>query len=96
MKKCLLRYCQQSEIITVVKIKEKLFNIFITILYAPTRESTEVEFEHFYSTLDIDKIQCKSQEFEIVTGDLNAKADNTRYGDIVGKFRLGSRNLREE
>lgn len=47
MKKCLLRYCQQSVIITIVKIKEKPFNIFVTIVYAPTQQSKKMEFEYF-------------------------------------------------
>jgi len=38
--------------------------------------------------------QCRSQEINLVMGDLNAKVGKGQYQDIVGPYGLGTRNDR--
>lgn len=45
-----------------------------------------------FATLDNAKAVYKSQEIIIFMRDLNAKVDNEKDDEIVGKFRLGIRN----
>ena len=40
--------------------------------------------------------QCKSDEFLIVMGDLNAKVGDERIHDVVGPYGLGEKNERGE
>lgn len=90
--KCVLGFSQISESILVIKLKGNPFNIFIIVVYALTAQSKEKEIGKFYSMLNNAKTQCKSQEIIIVMRNLNARLDNERNGEIVGKCGLGIHN----
>lgn len=49
MKKCVLGYGQLSKRILIDKLKGKLFNSSIVVVYAPTEQITEEEIEIFFS-----------------------------------------------
>lgn len=84
MKKCLLGYCQLSEIILLVKLQGNLFNLFIIVVYALTEEE---ETDKFYNTIDNVKTQCKLQEITIIRKDLNAEMEKEQNSNkISDKF----------
>ena len=60
-------------------------------MYAPTAESTEGEIDIFYETLENAKAQCKSDEINIIMGDLNAKVEHGQDSKTVGEFGVGER-----
>ena len=62
-----------SDIIIIVKLFSKPYNLSIIQEYAPTRASSEEEIEAFYNDLDDAYKQCGNQEMVVVVGDLNAK-----------------------
>ena len=61
-------------------------------MYAPTAESTEEEIDIFYETLEEAKAQCKSDEINIIMGDLNAKVGHGQDGMTVGEFGVEKKN----
>ena len=80
----------------LVKIKGRPFDMAIVQVYAPRSESEQEDIDHFYEDLDKAVKQCRSNELLFVMGDLNAKVDSTRRGNIVGTHGLGETNEREE
>lgn len=94
--KCAMGYWQLSDRVLLVKLRGRPFNISIIIVCAPTSDSSEQEMDQFYNTLDNAKLQCKSQEINIVMGDLNAKVGEEQDSDVTGKHGLGTRNERGE
>ncbi|XP_072021160.1 craniofacial development protein 2-like [Amphiura filiformis] len=73
MAKCVLGYWTVSERVLMVKLQGQPFNISVIVVYAPTAESTEEEIDAFYDKLEEAKSQCKSDEIQLIMGDLNAK-----------------------
>lgn len=94
--KCAMGYWQLSDRVLLVKLRGRPFNISIIIVCAPTSDSSEQEMDQFYNTLDNAKLQCKSQEINIVMGDLNAKVGEEQDSDVAGKHGLGTRSERGE
>ena len=85
-----------SDRVMLVKLRGNPFNINITVVYAPTSDSSEEAIDQFYEILEKTKEQCKSQEVKMVVGDLNAKVGNDQDDAqrMVGKHSLGVRNDR--
>ena len=77
--RCVLGYWPLTDRYLLMKIQGRPFNIFITVVYAPTFDCKE-EIDMFYNNLDMAKGQCKSQEIIIVMGDLNAKVGSDMFG----------------
>ena len=94
--KCLLGYWTISGRVMLVRIKGRPFDMVIVPTYAPTSESKQEDIYHFYENLDKAVKQCRSNEVLFVMGDLNAKVDSTRRGNIVGTHGLGETNERRE
>ncbi|XP_072041151.1 craniofacial development protein 2-like [Amphiura filiformis] len=94
MAKCVLGYWTVSERVLLVKLQGQPFNISVIVVYAPTAESTEEEIDVFYDKLEEVKSQCKSDEIQLIMGDLNAKVGQGQDGKTVGKFGLGDRHER--
>ena len=80
--------------IIMVKLQGHPFNINIIQVYAPTSTHSEEDLEDFYEQLNKVKQQCKSQDINIIMGDLNAKIGAGRQGRVVGPYGLGERNER--
>ena len=73
MAKFMLGYWNINERVFLNKLQGHPFNIFIILVYKPKAESTEEDIDIFYETLEKAKAQCKSDEINIIMGDLNAK-----------------------
>ena len=84
----LLGYWQISNRVIIAKLQANPFNMNIIQVYAPTCASSEEELENFYDDLDKAMRQCRSQEINLVMGDLNAKVGKGQYQDIVGPYGL--------
>ncbi|XP_072043124.1 craniofacial development protein 2-like [Amphiura filiformis] len=94
MAKCVLGYWIVSERVLLVKLQGQPFNISVIVVYAPTAESTEEEIDAFYDKLGEAKSQCKSDEIQLIIGDLNAKVGQGQDVKTVSEFGLGERNER--
>ncbi len=94
MARCLIGYWTVNERILLVKLQGQPFNISFIVVYAPTADSTEEEIDAFYETLQEAKAQCKSDEINIVMGDLNAKVGEGQDGKTVGQHGIDERNER--
>ena len=83
-----------SDIILIVKIASKLFDLVIVQVYAPTGSSPEDEIEKFYDDLDAAYKLCGSQDMKIVMCDVNAKVGTEQdpLREVVGRYGLGSLN----
>ena len=88
-----------SDRVILVKLDGRPCKISIIMVYAPTGDSNEEEWEEFYECLETAKLQCKAQGLFIIMGDLNAKvAEEKEEQDynVIGKHALGKRNERGE
>ena len=85
-----------SDIIIIVILFSKPFNVSIIQEYAPMSASSEEVIEAFYNDLDDAYKQCGSQEMVVVMGDLNAKVgiEQGPQKVVVGQHGLGKRNER--
>ena len=79
-----------------MKLEAKPFNINAMQGYAPTQDHDVEEIEKFYQEIQNGIEYAKSDEVICIMGDLNAKAGDERYQNIVGMHGLGRRNEREE
>lgn len=78
MRKCALSYSQISDRILSVKLKGKLFNLTIIVVYVPTAQCTEEENDNFLRQFYNAKALGKSQDITIVRGNENAKREKER------------------
>lgn len=78
----------------MLNISAHPFNLNIIQVYAPTCDGDDHEVEEFYEGIDQLLKSVKSQDINIIIGDLNAKVGQGEEGKIVGKFGLGKRNVR--
>ena len=83
-----------SDIIIIVKLFRKPFNLSIIQVYAPA--SSHEEIEAFYNDLDDAYKQCGSQEMVVVMGDLNTKVwtEQDPQKVVVEQHGLGEHNER--
>ncbi|XP_063391819.1 uncharacterized protein LOC134677313 [Cydia fagiglandana] len=78
----------------MLNISAHPFNLNIIQVYAPTCDGDDQEVEEFYEGIEQLLKSVKSQDINIIMGDLNAKVGQGEEGKIVGKFGLGKRNDR--
>ena len=75
-----------------VHFQDKLFNITVIQVYAPTSNIEEAEVEQFCEDLqDILELTPK-KDVLFITGDWNAKVGNQETPGVTGKFGLGVQN----
>ena len=75
-----------------VHFQGKPFNITVIQVYAPTRNTEEVEVEWFYEDLqDLLELTPKKDVLFII-GDCNAKVGSQETPGVTGKFGLGVQN----
>ena len=92
--KSVLSFYPKSDRMLLVKLRASSFHVNIIVVYAPTTEADDEEFERFFDSLDELWKCCKSQETTIIMGDWNAKVGQEKTGKTVGSFGLGMRNNR--
>ena len=83
-----------SDRVILMSFKGKPIDMNVIQVYAPTADADEGILEEFYEEVNRAKKQCKSQDFTVVMGDMNAKVGRGREENIVGPFGLGERNER--
>ena len=75
-----------------VHFQDKLFNITVIQVYAPTTNAEEVEVEQFYDDLQDLLELTQKKDVLFITGDWNAKVGSQETPGVTGKFGLGIRN----
>ncbi|VDO98078.1 unnamed protein product [Schistosoma curassoni] len=81
---------------TSFKTKKEGITKNIIQCYAPINDSNDDIKDQFYERLQSIIEKCPKKDLTILMGDLNAKADNTGYEDIMGRNGLGERNVNGE
>ena len=72
-----------------VHFQDKLFNISVIQVYAPTTNAKEAEVEWFYEDLqDLLELTPKNRVLFIIR-DWNAKAESQEIPGVIGKVGLG-------
>ena len=75
-----------------VHFQDKLFNISVIQVYAPTTNAKEAEVEWFYEDLqDLLELTPKNRVLFIIR-DWNAKAESQEIPGTLGKFGFGVQN----
>ena len=75
-----------------VHFQDKILNITVIQVYAPTSNAEEAEVEWFYDDLqDLLELTPK-KDVLFITGDWNAKAGSQETPEVTGKFGLGVQN----
>ena len=88
-----LTYVHMNEIIIMVKIQGKPFNINLVQIYMPTCTHDDEELENVYEQIQELMAGMKNNEISIILGDMNAKVGQGRDGTEVA-HGLGVRNDR--
>ena len=70
----------------------KPFNITVIQVYAPTRNTEEVEVEWFYEDLQDLLELTRPKDVLFTIGDWNAKVGSQETSGVTGKFGLGVQN----
>ena len=75
-----------------IHFQDKLFNITVIQVYAPTTDAKEAKVDQFYEDLqDILELTPKMMSF-FFTGHWNAKVRSQEISGVTGKFGLGVQN----
>ena len=75
-----------------VHFQDKVFNITVIQVYAPTSNAEELEVEWFYENLqDLLELTPKKDVFFII-GDWNTKVGSQEISGVMDKFGLGVPN----
>ena len=75
-----------------VHFQDKLFNITVIQVYAPTSNAEEAEVERFYEDLkDLLELTTK-KDILFITEDWNAKVGSQGTPGVTGKFGFGVQN----
>ena len=75
-----------------VRFQDKLFNITVIQVYAPTSNAEEAEVEWFCEDLQDLLEQTPKKDILFIIGDWNAKAGSREIPGVTGKFDLGVQN----
>ena len=75
-----------------VHFQGKPFNITVIQVYAPTRNTEEVEVEWFYEDLQDLLELTRPKDVLFTIGDWNAKVGSQETSGVTGKFGLGVQN----
>ena len=75
-----------------VHFQDKPFNITVIQVYAPTRNTEEVEVEWFYEDLQDLLELTRPKDVLFTIGDWNAKVGSQETSGVTGKFGLGVQN----
>ena len=73
----------------LVHFQDKLFNITVIQVYAPTTNAKEAEVKWFYEDLQDLLEQTPKADVLFITGDWNAKVGSQEIPGVTGKFGLG-------
>ena len=73
----------------LVHFQDKLFNITVIQVYAPTTNAKEAEVKWFYEDLQDLLEQTPKEDVLFITGDWNAKVGSQEIPGVTGKFGLG-------
>ena len=78
----------------LVHFQDKLFNITVTQVYAPTTDAEETEVDQFYEHLEdlLEDLLTPKQDVLFITGDWNAKVGSQEIPVVTGKFGLEEQN----
>ena len=75
-----------------VRFQDKLFNITVIQVYAPTSNAEEAEVEQFYEDLqDLVELTPK-KDVLVVIRDWNAKVGSQETPGVTGQFHRGVQN----
>ena len=83
-----------SERVALLRLCGGPIDINIIQVYAPTSEKPDNEVEQFYGQIEQAIKLTKSNEINIILGDLNAKVGKGKVEGIVGDWGIGERNDR--
>ena len=78
----------------LVHFQDKLFNITVIQVYAPTTNAKEAEVKWFYEDLQDLLEQTPKEDVLFITGDWNAKVEIQEISGV--KFGLGVQNEAEQ
>ena len=72
-----------------VHFQDKLFNITVIQVYAPTSNAEEAEVEQFYEDLQDLLEPTPKKDVLFIIGDWNAKVRSQEIPVVTGKFSFG-------
>ena len=75
-----------------VHFQDKLFNIKVIQVYAPTSNAEEAEVEQFYEDLQDLLEPTPKKDVLFIIGDWNAKVRSQEIPVVTGKFSFGIQN----
>ena len=75
----------------LVHFQDKLFNISVIQVYAPTTNAKEAKVKWFYKDLQDLLEQTRKEDVLFIIGDWNAKVGSQEIPGVIGKFGLGVR-----
>ena len=79
----------------LVHFQDKLFNITVTQVYAPTTDAEEAEVDQFNEELEDLLELTPKKDVLFIVGDWNAKVGSQEIPGVTGKFGLGVQRLTE-
>jgi len=82
--------------ILLIQLKTSAVNMIVIPLYFPTSNSEDDEIEQVYDSLDELLGITRDNDNVIIMGDFNAVDGEGQDNQIIGKYGLGTRNIRRE
>ena len=76
----------------LVHFQDKLFNITVTQVYAPTTDAEEAEVDQFNEELEDLLELTPKKDVLFIIGDWNAKVGSQEIPGVTGKFGLREQN----
>lgn len=89
MRESIMEFEPINERMCRIRIRGKLRNLSIMLVYAPTEDKDEVEKETFYEELEKNYNKLPRYDMKIIMGDYNAKIGKEEHlKNIAGKYSL--------
>ena len=76
----------------LVHFQDKLFNITVTQVYAPTTDAEEAEVDQFNEELEDLLELTPKKDVLFIIGDWNAKVGSQEIPGVTGKFGIAEQN----
>ena len=78
-----------SDRIGKLRVKEKIYNMTLIIIYAPTEDKEEEIKEQFYEELQRTQDRVPKHDVIIIMGDMNAKLGKEKvFSQVIGRHTL--------